>query len=94
MDVDPFPKSQGQLIRAARGLRTQGEFARLLNVDRSCLSRYESERLGAPPRVINYCLAAVAKDLRVKGVDWQLDDVLRDARAVVTTLERLSNEKR
>lgn len=44
----------------ARGDRTKTEFAKVLDVDRSCLSRYESEQLGAPTSVLNYCLRAIA----------------------------------
>ncbi|MEE9873705.1 MAG: HAD domain-containing protein [Delftia lacustris] len=47
------------------------EFAKLLGVDRSCLSRYEREQLGAPTSVINHCLGAIAAQSRspVAGVD-------------------------
>lgn len=58
-----FPKSQTELIRFARGTRSQVEFARLLNCDRSCLSRYETESLGAPAHVITQCLQIVASQL-------------------------------
>lgn len=55
-----FPQSQGELIRQARGSRSQAEFSRILKCDRSCLSRYESDSLGAPPHVISACLRIVA----------------------------------
>src|SRR5687768_10186726 len=56
-----FPTSQGELLVAARGTATQAEFAKRLGVDRSCLSRYEREQLGAPTAVLNYCLRTVAE---------------------------------
>ncbi|BDU18098.1 transcriptional regulator [Lysobacter auxotrophicus] len=56
-----FPTSQRELLIAARGGATQAEFAKRLGVDRSCLSRYETEQLGAPTSVLNYCLKAVAE---------------------------------
>ena len=55
-----LPRSQGQLIKTARGERSQKLFAQELGVDRSCLSRYENEQLGAPTSVLNHCLSAVA----------------------------------
>lgn len=56
-----FPKSQRELLIAARGTLSQAKFAAQLGVDRSCLSRYEREELGAPTSVLNYCLAHVAR---------------------------------
>lgn len=63
MDPKTFPTSQGQLIKTARGLLNQKQFAAVLKVDRSCLSRYENEQLGAPTSVLNHCLRAVAASL-------------------------------
>jgi hypothetical protein len=68
---------------------SQTQFAKLLGVDRSCLSRYESEKLGAPTSVLNHCLRAVAAQV---GNDFHeqeqpLERVLRSARAVVVGLE-------
>ena len=60
MSIQTFPTRQSELIRQARGQRSQAEFAKLLGVDRSCLSRYEREQLGAPTSVINHCLGAIA----------------------------------
>jgi DNA-binding XRE family transcriptional regulator len=57
----PFPTSQRELLLSARGELTQTAFAKQLGVDRSCLSRYESEALGAPVVVLNYCLQKIAK---------------------------------
>lgn len=48
------------MIRRARGQKRQAAFAKELGVDRTCLSRYESEKLGAPTKVLNYCLRAIA----------------------------------
>jgi hypothetical protein len=85
-----FPQSQSELIRSARGTRSQVEFSRLLHCDRSCLSRYEAESLGAPPHVITQCLQIVAalmatsdKSLRPFG------RALTHARQAVAELELL-----
>lgn len=86
-----FPTTQGQLIRDARGTMTQAQFARALEVDRSCLSRYESEQLGAPTTVLNHCLRIVAG--RLAGTDLAVspvDRALRLAREAVVELEALS----
>lgn len=85
-----LPTSQGELIRSARGDRTQVEFARALGVDRSCLSRYESEALGAPTVVINHCLAALATSLAATGGTWPVEEALVHARLTVSTLERVA----
>lgn len=86
-----FPISQGELIRTARAGATQAAFAKLLGVDRSCLSRYESEALGAPTSVLNHCLKVVAqhaaKDAE-QGTDLQR--ALRHAQGTVTALETLA----
>ena len=85
-----WPISQGELIRSARGARTQVEFAHLLGCDRSCLSRYEGESLGAPTGVINFCLKAVAADIPIKGgTSMPIDTALRHAREAVAALESL-----
>lgn len=85
-----FPDSQGSLIRQIRGIRTQAEFARSLGVERSCLSRYESESLGAPTAVINYCLAQLRISMLAKdGVMSPAEEALRNAKATVASLERL-----
>lgn len=90
LHMDTVPRTQSQLIRLARGDLTQAEFAQALGVDRTCLSRYERERLGAPPSVINRCLDTLARRLeslpiRTEGVAEALDR----ARAVVATLEKI-----
>jgi len=69
MNYQAFPTRQSELLRQARGARTQAEFAKVLKVDRSCLSRYEREQLGAPTAVINHCLGAIAAQLNSQPVE-------------------------
>lgn len=65
------------------------EFAKVLGVERSCLSRYESEQLGAPTKVLNYCLSAIAAQPGLPGtVDHPVDQALVHARQAVDFLER------
>lgn len=85
-----LPTSQGELIRFARGDRTQAEFARALGVDRSCLSRYESEALGAPTAVVNHCLAALSTSLAAAGRTWAVEEALAHARLTVAALEAVA----
>ena len=86
-----IPQSQSELIRRVRGKRSQVEFARELGCDRSCLSRYENESLGAPTSVINFCLKAISEEAPQQGgvVGMPIDVALRHAKEVVATLERL-----
>ena len=85
----PFPTSQAELIKMARGSRTKTDFARVLEVGRSGLSRYESEELGAPPRVINHCLRAIAAQLSDGDVnDDPLDRAIQMSRDVTLQLEQ------
>jgi hypothetical protein len=92
---DGFPTSQGELIRRARGNQTQTAFAKVLQVDRTCLSRYESEQLGAPTAVINYCLRAIAAQA-VKGPEGAtpLLKALRLTRDAVRELEVATAERK
>jgi DNA-binding XRE family transcriptional regulator len=84
-----FPTSQRELVRAARGTATQAAFAKLLGVDRTCLSRYESEKLGAPTHVLNYCLKSVAERVRPGAAESSdVQQALTHARRAVDTLER------
>lgn len=85
------PRSQGELIRLIRGTQTQTEFAKVLGVDRTCLSRYEREALGAPTSVINYCLEQLAQHFSVASPqeDPLLDDALEDTRRALQALERM-----
>ncbi|HED1681622.1 TPA: helix-turn-helix transcriptional regulator [Pseudomonas aeruginosa] len=48
--------SVADLIRAARNGRTQSEFATVLGVSQSQLSRYERGEYDPPARVINACM--------------------------------------
>ena len=85
-----FPTSQGKLIKAARGERTQAAFAEEVGVDRSCLSRYEKETLGAPTKLLNYCLQAVAQQLAGEGAsEAGLGKALRHMHQAVEELEAL-----
>ncbi len=85
-----FPSSQSELIKFARGGRSQAEFSRLLGCDRSCLSRYESETLGAPPHVITRCLQIVAAMVQAAEQPARpLERVLGLARQAVAELELL-----
>lgn len=90
-----IPSSQAELIRSARGSRSQAEFARLLGVDRSCLSRYEREVLGAPPSVITACLRTVVQQLHAADPSTpNLSEALLSAREVVSALERATGTGR
>jgi DNA-binding XRE family transcriptional regulator len=86
-----FPSSQRELLRAARGTATQAAFAKLLGVDRTCLSRYESEKLGAPTPVLNYCLKSVAETMHPGATaSSDVQQALAYARRAVDTLERVA----
>ena len=75
----------------ARGTQTQAQFAAALGVDRTCLSKYESEKLGAPAHVISYCLRAIApSDRAPPSSDSMLRRALWSARQTLSTLEELS----
>lgn len=90
--MNVLPQSQGELIRTVRGKRSQVAFAHELGCDRSCLSRYESELLGAPTSVINFCLKAISQEMRQPGaMGLPIDVALRNAKEVVTALERLKS---
>lgn len=85
-----FPTTQSELIKSARGERSQAEFSRLLGCDRSCLSRYEREALGAPPHVITSCLQIVASmPQTTEQPEGPLERVLGLARQAVAELELL-----
>jgi predicted transcriptional regulator len=83
-----FPQSQKELLRLARGAATQKEFAMLLKVDKSCLSRYESGKLGAPVRVIDECLKIVASELSQSAGGPSITAALEHARMTVKCLEQ------
>jgi hypothetical protein len=84
----PFPISQGELIRRARGGKPQAAFARELGVDKTCLSRYESEKLGAPTKVLNYCLRAIAAHAGQRDDARPVEQALEHVRQAVDFLER------
>ena len=95
MPVGAFPTSQGDLIRIARGDRTKTAFAKVLDVDRTCLSRYESEQLGAPTAVLNHCLRAIAAQHGGLGTDaTPVERALQLARDAVRELEAASRGAR
>ncbi len=83
-----FPQSQGELIKRVRGDRSQAEFAKELGVDRTCLSRYESEKLGAPTKVLNKCLSAIAAHSVNGELTRPVDKALICARQAVELLEQ------
>ena len=85
-----FPQSQSELIRSARGARSQLEFSLMLRCDRSCLSRYEAGSLGAPPHVITQCLQIVAALLATSNPSIRpFGRALTHARKAVAELELL-----
>lgn len=87
-----FPTRQADLIRTARGGRSQADFARVLGVDRTCLSRYEREVLGAPPSVINHCLSEISRLSGQLGtVPPSVDSALSSARELVRVLEQIGS---
>jgi len=51
--------SVGELVRAARNGRSQKDFAQLLNVKQSSVSRYESGKASPPIHVIEHCMRLV-----------------------------------
>lgn len=85
------PRSQGELLRWARGDSTQAEFAAATGVHKSTLSRYESEKLGAPTRLINYCLERLADAISEQShTEGGLEGALDNARRTVVLLEGLT----
>ncbi|MDN3919364.1 transcriptional regulator [Roseateles violae] len=93
MNSSTFPTRQGELIKRARGTRAQADFAEALKISRSCLSRYENEKLGAPTKVINHCLSAIAAQLA--GIDPAdpIETALNLSRSTTRQLE-LAKSKR
>ncbi len=85
------PRTQGELLRWARGTNTQADFAKATGVNKSTLSRYENEKLGAPVSLINYCLARLAETLSDPGsAEVGIEGALDNARRTVTLLEGLT----
>jgi hypothetical protein len=94
MSIEAFPTSQRELIQMARGDMTKTAFARELEVDRSCLSRYESEKLGAPTSVLNYCLRAIAARHGAPNPKASpADRALQLTRNAVRELEAITGER-
>jgi len=90
-----FPRSQAELIRAIRADKTQAAFAKDLGVSRSCLSRYESGTLGAPTKVIDHCLSALAQ--RITGESPEsapLDRAVSHVRRALADLEMAAQKTR
>lgn len=83
-----YPRRQSELLKAARGVRTQRAFASELGVGPTALSKYEAERLGAPVKVLNQCLAIVAST-HAGGVTsaTPLERALKHAESVVAELK-------
>ena len=91
----PFPTSQGELIKRARGEKPQAAFAKELGVDRTCLSRYEREKLGAPTKVLNACLRAIAAHAGQGGADGRpVEQALEHVRQAAGFLERATQSQR
>ena len=86
-----FPTSQRELLVTARGKESQAAFAKRLGVDRTCLSRYESEQLGAPVTVINFCLHRISDQLQAGQIS-PIEEVLALVRRAADTLERVAGE--
>ncbi len=83
-----LPRSQGELIRIVRAEKTQSVFAKELGVDRSCLSRYESEALGAPTNVINFCLKALAERAQAETTEPPIARAMGHVRLALAELEQ------
>lgn len=88
-----FPTSQRELLIAARGQETQAAFARRLRINRSSLSRYESEQLGAPTAVINFCLERISTQLQ-SGSSPAIQQALVLVRQAAKTLEKAANDEK
>jgi hypothetical protein len=85
------PRTQGELIRWARGKSTQAEFAAAHGVNKSSLSRFEAEKAGAPTHLINDCLSLLADFLMANpGAADGIKGALDNARKTVTLLEGLA----
>jgi len=85
------PRTQGELIRWARGKNTQAEFAAAHGVNKSSLSRFEAEKAGAPTHLINDCLAQLADFLMANpGAADRIQGALDNARKTVSLLEGLA----
>lgn len=88
----PFPpRTQGDLVRWARGDSTQADFASTVGVHKSSLSRYEAGKLGAPTHLINYCLERLADALGEQPRTGKgLEGALENAKRTVELLEGIA----
>lgn len=91
VDIE-FPQTQSALVRMARGSLSKTEFARILGVHRSSVSRYESEVIGAPPKVINHCLCAIVARPGLVAGNTEIAGALASARHLVGLLERAAKQ--
>lgn len=90
-----FPRSQRELIRCARGGKSQRSFAGELGVGPSSMSRYESEQLGAPVSVITRCLQIVGHQFSGKeAVMSPTEAALFHARSAVSAIEQVVPKQR
>ena len=89
MSTRSLPATQRELLLAARGNESQGEFARRLGIDRTCLSRYERERLGVPTAVLNHCLQVLAGNT-APVAESPFDRALLHVRQAADALQELS----
>ena len=88
-----FPLNQCDLIRAARGGMTQAEFAYHAGIGRTALCKYEGQKLGVPPKFLNFCLAEVAKRLGAEAIHHEgAKTALAHARQTVQELEKLAQD--
>ena len=86
-----FPTTQGELIKRARGEKSQTAFAEELGVGRTSLCRYERGLSGAPTKVINKCLSAVAAQAGQSGAGARpIDRALEHVRQATEYLVRAS----
>jgi len=92
MNEPSFPNSQRELLLAARGRESQAAFAKKLGVDRTCLSRYEREQLGAPTAVINYCLRQISDQLH-SGNSTALQEAILFIRRASEALDRAAKDE-
>lgn len=88
-----FPRTQRDLVRLARGAKSQREFATELGVDRSGVWRYEREELGVSPRVLNHCLQAVAESLSSDPAPDPLNKALAHVQQAEEALRVLSETR-
>ncbi len=83
-----LPKTYGEQIQHDRGSLTQAGVPRNLGVERSCLSRYEREKLGVPVKVLNYCIGARAGQINASLEPIQnIEQAQAHARQTMSLLE-------